>query len=47
VGLQIAAPIRGEAIALGAAALFEQLTGLDKRLPIDPRPGTAMFSSGP
>ena len=40
VGLQITAPIRGEAIALGAAALFEQLAGLDKRLPIDPRPGT-------
>ena len=39
VGLQIVAPIRGEAIALGAAALFEQLTGLDKCLPIDPRPG--------
>ena len=27
VGLQIAAPIRGEAVALGAAALFEQVTG--------------------
>jgi amidase len=40
VGLQITAPLRGEAIALGAAALFEQLTGLDKLLPIDPRPGT-------
>jgi len=30
----------GEAAALAAAALFEQLTGLDKQLPIDPRPGT-------
>jgi amidase len=40
VGFQITAPIRGEAVALGAAALFERLTGLDKHLPIDPRPGT-------
>jgi amidase len=40
VGLQITAPIRGEAVALGASALFERLTGLDKHLPIDPRPGT-------
>ena len=40
VGLQITAPIRGEARALSAAALFELLTGLDKLLPIDPRQGT-------
>jgi amidase len=40
VGLQLAAASRGEATALGAAWLFEQLTGLDKLLPIDPRPGT-------
>ena len=40
VGLQFAAASRGEATALGAAWLFEQLTGLDKLLPIDPRPGT-------
>jgi len=40
VGLQITAPIRGEAAALGAAALFERLIGLDRLLPIDPRPGT-------
>jgi len=40
VGLQFAAASRGEAIALGAAWLFEQLTGLDKLLPIDPKPGT-------
>jgi amidase len=40
VGLQFAAASRGEAKALGAAWLFEQLTGLDKLLPIDPRPGT-------
>ena len=40
IGLQFAAASRGEATALGAAWLFEQLTGLDKLLPIDPRPGT-------
>ena len=40
IGLQFAGPSRGEAIALGAAWLFEQLTGLDKLLPIDPKPGT-------
>lgn len=40
VGLQLAAASRGEATVLGAAWLFEQLNGLDKLLPIDPRPGT-------
>jgi amidase len=40
IGLQFAAASRGEAKVLGAAWLFEQLTGLDKLLPIDPRPGT-------
>jgi amidase len=40
VGLQIAGPTRGEAAVLGAAWHFEQLTGLDKLLPIDPRAGT-------
>jgi amidase len=40
VGLQITAPIRDEAAALSAAYLLEQLTGLDKELPIDPREGT-------
>ena len=40
VGLQIVAPARQEARALAAAHLFEQITGLDKLLPIDPRPGT-------
>ncbi len=40
VGLQIVAPTRGEARALAAAALFEQQSGLDRLLPIDPRPGT-------
>jgi len=39
VGLQIAAASRGEATALGAAYLFEQLSGLDKLLPVDPRAG--------
>jgi len=39
VGLQIAAPVRGEATALGAAALLEQVLGLDRLLPIDPRAG--------
>ena len=40
IGLQIVAPPRHDATALQAAALFEQLTGLDKLLPIDPREGT-------
>ncbi len=40
IGVQITAPIRQEARAMGAARLFEQLTGLDKLLPIDPRAGT-------
>ena len=39
VGLQIVAPARGEAAALAAAAVFERLSGLDRLLPIDPRPG--------
>ncbi|TWT01246.1 amidase [Reyranella sp. CPCC 100927] len=39
VGLQIVAPARGEARALQVAALFERMTGLDRLLPIDPRPG--------
>jgi amidase len=40
VGLQITGPARSEAAVLAAAALFEQVTGLDRLLPIDPRPGT-------
>ena len=40
VGLQIAAPPRQEARALAAAAFLERLTGLDRLVPIDPRPGT-------
>lgn len=39
VGLQIAAPPRRDDVALQAAALFEQVSGLDRLLPIDPRPG--------
>lgn len=39
VGLQIIAPARQEALALQAAAMFERVSGLDKLLPIDPRPG--------
>ena len=39
VGLQITGKTRDEAGVLQAAALFEQLTGLDRQLPIDPRPG--------
>ncbi|MGE0420518.1 MAG: amidase family protein, partial [Acetobacteraceae bacterium] len=40
VGLQISAGPRSEATILGAAALLERTMGLDKLLPIDPRPGT-------
>jgi amidase len=40
VGLQLVGPPRGEAALLAAAALFERETGLDRLLPIDPRPGT-------
>jgi amidase len=39
VGLQIVAPPRGEARALQAAALFEQMAGAPA-MPIDPRSGT-------
>jgi amidase len=39
VGLQIAAPPRREERALAAAAVFERIAGLDRLLPIDPRPG--------
>lgn len=38
VGLQLIGKPRGEAELLGAAALFEQATGLDKRVPLEPRP---------
>ncbi len=40
VGLQIVGKPRGEAALLQAAALFEQMTGLDRALPIEPRAGT-------
>ncbi|NIV75235.1 MAG: amidase [Gammaproteobacteria bacterium] len=36
VGLQIVGPPRGEAQALGAARLLEELAGLSARLPVDP-----------
>jgi amidase len=39
VGVQIAAPPKHEARALAAAGFLERLTGLDKSVPIDPRPG--------
>jgi amidase len=39
VGLQIAAPPRQDALALQAAAMFESVAGLDRLVPIDPRPG--------
>jgi len=39
VGLQLVGKPRGEAALLQAAALFEQLLGLDRLLPIDPKPG--------
>jgi amidase len=40
VGLQVVGKPRGEAAILQAAALFEQMTGLDRALPIEPRAGT-------
>ena len=40
VGLQVTAPPRRDERALQAAALFERITGLDRQLPIDPRPGS-------
>jgi amidase len=40
VGLQFVGRPRGEAALLQAAALFEQLLGLNRLLPIDPKPGS-------
>jgi amidase len=40
VGLQLVGKPRGEAALLQTALLFEQLLGLDRLLPIDPRPGS-------
>ncbi|MGD9884297.1 MAG: amidase [Reyranella sp.] len=45
VGLQLVGRPRGEAALLQAAALYEQLLGLERLLPIDPRPGTVPPSS--
>lgn len=39
VGLQLVEKPRGEAALLQAAVLFEELLGLDRLLPIDPKPG--------
>ena len=40
VGLQLVGKPRGEAALLQAASLYENLLGLAKLLPIDPKPGT-------
>jgi amidase len=40
IGLQVVAPPRRDERALQGAALFESLSGLDRLVPIDPRPGT-------
>jgi amidase len=40
VGLQLVGKPRGEAALLQAASLYERLLGLDKLLPIDPKPGS-------
>ena len=40
VGLQLVGRPRGEAALLQAASLYENLVGLHKLLPIDPKPGT-------
>jgi len=47
IGLQVVAPPRREEVALGAAAVFERITGLDRLLPIDPRAGTVPPSEAP
>jgi amidase len=39
VGLQLIGKPRGEAALLAAGALFEEMTGLDRRVPIEPRAG--------
>ncbi|MFN9336027.1 MAG: amidase [Alphaproteobacteria bacterium] len=46
VGLHIVAPPRQDARALQVAALFEKMTGLDKLLPITPRPGIVPPAEG-
>src|SRR5262249_23982377 len=40
VGLQFVGKPRGEAALLQAALLLEQLLGLDRLLPVDPKPGS-------
>ena len=40
VGLQLVGKPRGEAALLQAASLYENLVGLHKLLPIDPKPET-------
>jgi amidase len=45
VGLQLVGKPRGEAALLQAASLYENLMGLHKLLPIDPKPGTVPPSS--
>ncbi|MSP77341.1 MAG: amidase [Rhodospirillaceae bacterium] len=45
VGLQIVGKPRGEAALLQAASLYEKMVGLDRLLPIDPKPGTVPPSS--
>jgi amidase len=40
VGVQLVGKPRGEAALLAAGALFEEMTGLAKGVPIEPRPGT-------
>ena len=45
VGLQLVGRPRGEAALLQAASLYENLVGLHKLLPIDPKPGAVPPSS--
>ncbi len=44
-GLQLVGKPRGEATLLQAASLYEKLVGLDRLLPIDPKPGSVPPSS--
>ncbi|MFZ2004841.1 MAG: amidase family protein [Stellaceae bacterium] len=45
VGLQLVGRPRGEAALLQAAALFEQVTGLNRLLPVAPKPGVVPTTS--
>ena len=40
IGLQLVGRPRGEAALLQSAALFEELLGLNRLLPVDPKSGT-------